>query len=62
MSTQFFMMNPLAHQEYMHYMMRYNQATEEDEKKRLGDIIFNKIMPIAHEIDPILLKLIPEKT
>ena len=41
-------MNPLAHQEYMHYMMLYNQAREEPHKKKLGDVIFNKIMPIAH--------------
>jgi hypothetical protein len=56
------MMNPLAQQEYMHYMMLYNQADNESDKKRFGDMIFNKIMPIAHEFDPILLKLIPEKT
>ena len=43
-------------------MMLYNQAGDESEKKRYGDIIFNKIMPIAHELNPILLKLIPEKT
>ena len=61
-TSQFFLMHPMAHQEYMHYMMLYNQAQEEEHKKKLGDIIFNKIMPIAHQIDPILLKLIPEKT
>jgi hypothetical protein len=43
-------------------MMLYNQAGDEAEKKRYGDIIFNKIMPIAHEFNPILLSLIPEKT
>ena len=35
---------------------------DEDEKKSFGDTIFNKIMPIAYEFDPILIKLIPEKT
>lgn len=46
----------------MHYLMLYDQATDDDDKKRYGDIIFNIIMPKAHEVNPILLKLIPEKT
>ena len=56
------MMNPMGQQEYMHYMMCYNQATTDFDKKKFGDLIFNKIMPIAHEYDPILMILIPEKT
>lgn len=46
----------------MHYMMLYNQAQTDYDKKKFGDMIFNKIMPIAHQFDPILLRLIPEKT
>jgi hypothetical protein len=29
-------------------MMLYNQAQDEDQKKKLGDMIFNMIMPKAH--------------
>jgi hypothetical protein len=45
---QFFLMNPLAHQEYMHYTMLYGRPLEDEDKKKLGDAIFNLIMPIAH--------------
>lgn len=46
----------------MHYTMLYGRPLEDEDKKKIGDAIFNLIMPIAHQVDPILLKLIPEKT
>lgn len=46
----------------MHYTMLYSRPLEEEDKKKIGDAIFNLIMPIAHQVDPILIKLIPEKT
>lgn len=56
------MVYPLAQQEYMYHMMLYNKAPDEATKKRNGDMIFNLIMPIAHKYDPVLMRLIPEKT
>ena len=31
---QFFLMNPLAHQEYMHYTMLYGRPLEDEDKKK----------------------------